>query len=247
MKRSLLVFAGLAFLFAPPVFAAPAGDLIRSGDALFAGRTVSTGAAEALTYYERAATDNPADPNAQWKTARALLWLGDHAKGSERKNFYQRGISAGERAIRLAPGSPDARFWLGALYGSYGEARGILKSIALIHPIHEQMEAINRIDARWGGGAGLRVLGIVDYKVPGFAGGSRKRALERLTRALKIDPSNPFNQYYMAEFLFEAGRKEEARAHLEEIRRAQPSLDVDAPDLGMTQERARALEKKLTS
>jgi len=35
------------------------------------------------------------------------------------------------------------------------------------------MAEVNRINDRYDGGGGYRVLGVVDYQVPGFAGGLR--------------------------------------------------------------------------
>jgi tetratricopeptide (TPR) repeat protein len=244
-SQVLFVVAALCLCAGAAASTGETASLLAHADAMFAGRTVSTGAAEALDAYEKVAAADPENAAAKWKAARALHWLGDHTTGKEQRSFYESGIRLGEAAVKLDPASPDARFWLGALYGSYGEARGVLKSLSLVKPIREQMTALNAIDAEYGGGAGLRVLGIVDYKVPGFAGGSRKRAAEHLAAALKIDPSNPFNNYYMAEFLAETGKKSEASAYLAAVEHATTSPDVDTPDLQMIRAKARALEKKL--
>ena len=244
--RARLFFAGvLLVLAAPAARADDARSAVARGDALFAGRTVSTGAAEALALYRQAAADDPTNAAALWKASRALHWLGDHATGAAQRAYYEDGIRAGKAAVALNPDSPNARFWLGALYGSYGEARGVLKSLSLVKPVREQMMAIADIDPRYGGGAAARVLGIVDYKVPGFAGGSKKRAAELLAEALKIDPANAFNHYYMAEFLAQTGKKGGAAAELDAVRRSSTTKDVDGPDLAMIQGKARALEAKL--
>ena len=103
---------------------------------------------------------------------------------------------------------------------------------------------MNRVNEHYQGGAGHRVLGIVDYKVPGIAGGSRKRAIENLTKALAIGPDNPFNHYYLAECLLELGRKDEARTHLDAVARVGTSADVDAPDLASIQAKGAALRAK---
>lgn len=244
--RRALSLAAAVLALSAPVMAGEADALLRRGDETFAGRTVSTGAAEALALYERAAAVAPDDARPRWKASRALLWLGDHAEKKERRALYERGIAFGEEAVKLDPDSPDARFWLSAVYGTYGELRGVMKSLALLKPIRANLEAINRIDERHAGGAGHRVLGVVDYKVPAIAGGSRRRAREKLGKALEIAPDNPFNLYYMGECLVDSGRREEARAYLEKVLVSRTSADVDGPDLAMIQAKAGALLKKIS-
>lgn len=241
MKKTLL---GLTTALLLSGVALASDGLVQKADALFANRTPTSGAEDVLPFYEEAARGTN-DATAHWKAARALHWLGEHAPRKKKREYYERGIIFGEEAVKLDPDSPEARFWLGALYGSYGESRGVMKSLAMLKPIRQQMDEINRIDEKWNGGAGQRVLGIVDYKVPAIAGGSRKRAEERLTRALEIDAGNPFNNYYMAEFLAESGKKKEALDHLRKVEEAGTSADVDAPDLQLIREKAQALEKKI--
>jgi hypothetical protein len=238
-----------ASIIAAASLAAPAAHAvdadIAEGDKLFAARTATAGAAEALEKYE-AAFSGPDAAEAKWKAARALHWLGDQsARKREKSAYFEKGIEYGKAAVKAASDSPDAHFWLAALYGSYGEARGVLKSLSLVGPIREELRAVNRIDERYQGGAGHRVLGIVDYKVPGFAGGSNKRARQSLTKALELEPDNPYNNFYMAEFLVETGHRNEAVAYLEKVAAADVSPDVDAPDLASIKEKAAALRKKI--
>lgn len=210
-------------------------SLMEQADQIYSTRTAETGAAEALALYEKIQANDPASSAAFWKAARACYWMADHASLKREKiKLFERGIAYAEKAVALDPRSVDSHFWLAGLYGSYGEAKGILKSLAMIKPIRNELNTINRLDDRYQGGAGYRILGIVDYKVPGFAGGSKKRARELLSKALAIDPTNPFNQYYVAEFLATAGGdKPKAREHLAVLKDLPLSDDVDAPDLAM--------------
>ncbi len=90
------------------------------------------------------------------------------------------------------------------------------------------------------------MLGIVDYKVPGFAGGNKKRSLEELNQALAIDPKNPFNQYYIAEYYATAvGEKPKAREHLSILSNLDVTTDTDAPDLAMMKARGEELLAKI--
>ena len=220
--------------------------LIPRGDSVFAGRTLSTGAAEAIQYYDEAIKANPKDGEALWRRARAEHWLGDHAEAKADKTKYlEKAIDDGKAAIELLPQSPDAHFWLGAAYGSYGEVKGIMKSLHMVGPIRQEMQAINKINERFQGGAGYRVLGIVDYKVPGFVGGSKSRARIELGQALNIDPANAFNLYYMAEFLSQTGDRMQALAFLNRLASSTTTPDVDGPDLESIQAKGQKLREKL--
>lgn len=241
MKRIVL---GILVLATASIAVAAQPD-IATGDALFAVRTATSGAADAVASYEKA-FGGPDGGEARWKAARALHWLGDQATDKKAKlAYFEKGIDDANAAVAALPQRPEPHFWLAALQGSYGEARGVLKSLFLVKPMREQLEAINRIDERYQGGAADRVLGIIDYKVPGFAGGSKKRAIERLEKALTIDPTNAYNQYYMAEGLADVGRKDEARAHLITLAGLSTNPDVDGPDLASIQKKGIALLNKI--
>jgi tetratricopeptide (TPR) repeat protein len=242
-RRVILIAAVASLMRAPTLHAANAD--IAAGDALFAARTVSTGAAEAVAGYEKAFVGADA-AEAEWKAARAYYWLGDQsAVKKDKLACFEKGIADAKTALAAAPKRPEPHFWLAALYGGYGETRGVLKSLMLVSPMREQLKAINRIDERYQGGAGDRILGIVDYKVPGFAGGSRKEAIIYLEKSLAIDPTNAYNQYYMAECLFELGRKKEARAFLYTLAALGTNADVDAQDLASMKRKGEALAQRI--
>lgn len=256
MKKWMLCFS----LIATPLFAAvesapsplieTLGDeakiFVHEGDALFGVRTETQGGREAIASYEKAMQKNPALVEAYWKAARAAHWVGDHAPVKREKVVWlEKGIDYAKEAIRLEPKSVEAHFWLGANYGTYGEVKGVLKSLSLVKPIRTEMETVVRLDDKYQGGAGYRVLGILDYKVPGFAGGSKKRALENLKKAVEIDANNAFNQYYLAEYYDEAGERYQALDALAILEKCETSHDVDGPDLRMIQSKGKALRKKI--
>lgn len=219
---------------------------IQQGDAFFGIRTRDQGAAEAIAAYENAIQKDKTLVEAFWKAARAAHWIADNSKTSKNKiAWFEKGIEYAKSAIALEPRSVEAHFWLGANYGSYGETKGVLKSLALVKPIRKEMETVVRLDDKYQGGAGYRVLGVIDYKVPPFAGGSKKRALENLNKAMSIDPGNAYNLYYMAEYYDVAGERYKALDHLALLEKCTPTTDVDEADLKSVQEKGRKLKKKL--
>ncbi len=224
-----------------------AETLLNEGDAIYSVRTENTkNASDAIEAYEKALQKDSSQADALWKAARAAHWAGDHAETPKEKiAWYEKGIDFAKRGILLKPSSVESHFWLGANYGSYGEYKGVLKSLSLVKPIRREMESVVRLDNRYQGGGGYRVLGVVDYKVPGFAGGSKKRALENLMKAVEIDPANAFNQYYLAEYYDVVDDRYKAFTHLDELDKLTPTSDVDAADLKFVQQKGKKLRKKL--
>ena len=212
--------------------------LIVQADAAYAQRSDLSQAQAALQGYEQASSADPAGAEAYWKASRVAWWLGDHAaRSADKIRYFQKGIDAARVAIARNPKGVEGHFWLAANEGSYGEAKGVLKSLFLVKPIRREMAVVLRLNDHFLGGGGYRVLGVVDYKVPGFAGGSKKRALEELNKALAIDPQDPFTHYYLAEYYRITGDKEKSRAELEVLRSLQVPPDSQ-PELQMLQQKA---------
>ncbi len=239
--------AALMALSLGPICTAALTSDLEQADALYATRTETTGASEALALYEKAINADKSAVTAAWKAARACYWIGEHSEAKRDKlEYFQRGLRWATKATELDPKSVEAHFWVAGLNGSYGETKGILKSLMLLKPIRKELDTINRLNDRYQGGAGYRVLGIIDYKVPGLAGGSKKRAREQLNKALMIDPNNPFTQYYLAEFLFTAeADKKQALEHLDTLQKLSVSDDVDGPDLKMIQQKGERLRRQI--
>ncbi|MFN0117130.1 MAG: tetratricopeptide repeat protein [Elusimicrobiota bacterium] len=246
-KIKMMTTLTLAFFFLSPFLFADdsSKELLEQVDQIYRSRTVSTGAAETLPLLEKIILQDSHHLEANWRKARSLYWIADHATNKKEKlRFFEEGISICEALIQKYPNSSDAHFWLSAHYGSYGENKGIMKSLALLKPIKRELNEIIRIDDHFQGGAGYRILGIVDYKVPGIAGGNKKRAKEYLDKAMAIDPEHAFNNYYMAEYFFVVGPKKEAKPYIEKLLQLTPTADVDLPDLLDLQKKGKKLLEK---
>jgi tetratricopeptide (TPR) repeat protein len=239
MCLTTFLCGGAAFAGNPPV------SLVDQGDAAYAKREDPVQAKIALHYYELALTANPGDVQAAWKASRAAYWVGDVADSrADKLQFFQRGIDLAQEGIAKNPDSVESHYWLGCNQGSYGDARGVLKSLFLVNPIRREMAEVNRLNDRYDGGGGYRVLGVVDYKVPGFAGGGKKRALEELNKSLAIDPKNPYTHYYLAEFFKETGEKDKARAEIAALQALEVNPEL-VPDLHLEQARGKKLIEDL--
>jgi tetratricopeptide (TPR) repeat protein len=247
--RPLLIITTLLFPLTPTVHAAcsaPAALLIGQALSAFKERMDLTKAQQALDLFEQAAASDSACLEAHVKGSRAAWWVADHATtNAEKAKIFQKGIDFATAGVALDGRSAESHFWMAANMGSYGEVRGVLKSLALVKPIRHELNEIISIDPAYDHGAAYRVLGVVDYKVPGFAGGSKKRALENLTKSLEMGPQVGFNRYYMAEYFWTVGDKTKALEQLAALKNL-TATDDEKPELLSMQKKGEALEAKLT-
>ena len=225
---------------------APAGStLIEESDALYAQRADLAKAEEALAKLEQALAENEDAYSVYWRMSRLCYWIGDHAAGNDaKKPVFQSGIEAAKKAIAADPGKADGHFWLGVNYGVYGEAKGVLKSLALVKPIKEEMRRVLEIDPAYDRGGADRVLGRVYHEVPRIAGGSEKKSLEHLLRAVEYGPSVGLNLLYLADTYISLDRIDDARRTLEAVIALEPLPDL-VPETESEKAQARErLERK---
>ena len=62
-------------------------------------------------------------------------WMGETADSEDKLFYYDKGVEYGEQGIEAEEDSLEANFWLSVNYGSYGQEKGIMKSLSLITPI----------------------------------------------------------------------------------------------------------------
>ena len=216
--------------------------LVAQADAAYAKREDISQATLALDYYEKlGAQSSHYSGESYWKAARAAWWVAEHTeKRADRLEIYQRGIADAQKALGLDGNPAASHFWLGVNEGSYGDTKGIMKSLSLVKPIRREMQAVLRLDEDFADGGAWRVLGVVDYKVPALFGGSKSRAKEELEKAATFGPNNPFNLYYMAEYDKVIGKKDKKEEAIAVLRALQPAGGL-GPELKLMQERAERL------
>ncbi|OGD11499.1 MAG: hypothetical protein A2W20_09530 [Candidatus Aminicenantes bacterium RBG_16_66_30] len=262
-KKAFIIAAGLLVLSisVPAVLAAPADSaqvpaqpatlapatngLTAQGDALYVERAVLAKAKEARAKYEAALTAGEDAFEASWRLARVCYWIGDHTGAKDlKKTILLQGVEHAKKAVELNPKRPEGHFWLGVCYGVYGEAKGVLKSLALVKPIKEAMRRVLAIDPAYDRGGADRVLGRVYHEVPGFAGGSEKLSLEHLLKAVEYGPRVGLNLIYLADTYISLDRVDDARKTLETILTMEPLPDL-LPETAEEREQARErLERK---
>jgi tetratricopeptide (TPR) repeat protein len=210
-------------LAAVPAASQEAAALIAAGDVLYEQRADPAQVRLAVEKYGEAARRDSASYEARWKAARALFYLGRISAGEDdKKRIFLEAIGRSKQAVRLEPGGVEGHFWLGANYAEYGQARGALKSLFLRDDIVNEMNAVLRIDPKFGCGAAYITLGRVHFKVPAFFGGSLKKSREHLEKARDICPRETTTLLYLAETYWEMKERRLAVETLEQLLRIDP-------------------------
>ena len=188
------------------------------------------------------------DPECDW--AYGLLseinyWLGEYADDAEDKLFFfDEGVECGKSGIEINENSLEANFWLSVNYGSYGQEKGIMQSLALITPIKTAAERVIELDESYFYGGPWRVLGRLYHKAPGFpfSVGSNKKAIECLEKAVELGPRFFLNHLFLAEVYISNRDKAKAREHLEWILETPPNKNHEIEDEGYKREAESLLE-----
>jgi tetratricopeptide (TPR) repeat protein len=210
-------------------------------DALYRNRQNPQSASRAADIWE--ARSNT-DYDAAWKLARISYWLGTHGSKASRAAALERGIRAGEAAIRLAPNRPEGHFWLAANMGALAEEGGMNQGLKYRGRIKQELERTIAIDPKYEEGSAEAALGQWYAKVPGLFGGDDAKAEAHLRRALAINPQSRTALVNLADLLIHKGRKDEARALLQRAIKA-PIDPQWAPEDREMAANAAALLKRL--
>ena len=225
----LLSVAALVFVLIPAV-AARAQEtktLVQQGDDLYVERGDLAKTKEALAKYQAALAAGEDAYDVNWRLARVEYWIGDHtADKNAKKQIFQQGIDYAKKAVELGPDKVEGHFWLGVCYGVYGEAKGVLKSLSLVKPIKEEMRRVLEIDPAYDKGGADRILGRVFHEVPGLFGGSEKKSLEHLLKAVEYGPRVGLNLLYLADTYISLGQIDKARQTLEYVLTMEPEPEL---------------------
>jgi predicted Zn-dependent protease len=129
----------------------------------------------------------------------------------------ERGVSAGEAAVRLRPDRPEGHFWLAADMGALAESFGIVQGLKYRSRIKEELERAQAIDPSWQEDSADSALGQWYFEVPRLLGGSRAKAEDHLRRVLDRFPQNMTALSFLAEVLAAERRTREAGALLQRL------------------------------
>jgi tetratricopeptide (TPR) repeat protein len=210
----LVIFLGLSF----SVFCQDAEDFIAQGDKLYGEMKDLETAQKVLALYQKALLAAEDKYESYWKIARINYYIGSNTeKKKQKKIIFSQGIYNANKAIGLEPEKPDGYYWLGVNYGVFGEAKGVLKSLSLVKPIKQAMNKVIELNREYEDGGPDRVLGRVYFKLPGIAGGSKKKSLEHLLKSKELGPNDVKTRVYLADTYLALKEIDKAREELEYV------------------------------
>lgn len=217
---------------------------LEEADNLYLQRKDFSKLEKAVHLWEETLREDPKSYPSAWKLARAYYYYGTHVQKREKKiRFLEKAVGFGEKAVSLRPEQPDGHFWLGIAYGGYAQEKGMLKSLVLLKPIREELETVLKIDPDYERGGAHRILGRYFHKVPKWLGGSHRKSLEHLEKALKRDPGDTLTRLFLGDTLSALGRTEEARRHYQAVVDQPIHTEWEAEDEENKNEARKALEK----
>ena len=212
--RGILAFFAVLCI-AVFVFPQTADELIVKADQLCGEMKDMETAKEAEELYHRSLGLTENKYGVYWRLSRILYYIGEHTeKKKEKKGIFARAVYYAEKAVEQEPEKPDGHYWLGVNHGKVGETRGVLKSLSLVKPIKNAMNKVIELDRSYEDGGPDRVLGRVFFKLPGFAGGDKKKSLEHLLKSKEYGPEDAVTRIYLAETYLALKEKDKAREEL---------------------------------
>ncbi len=195
----------------------PLCDQVREADDYFLGRRNLDNVRAAIKLLSERVARSPNDYEAWWRLSKFNSYLARHSDGKAEDVFLDAGISAGKKAVALAPTRVEGHFWLGANLGLQAEDRGPFRGLLMIDSVRKEMETVIRLDPDYEEAGGLRTLARVDYRAPFFKGGDKQRSIQSLLQVLKRYPQNSLAMLYLADSFMAVGRRQDARQELDRI------------------------------
>ena len=243
MKAPKLIFCILCAL----CMETQAQDEVQKGIALFYRRAEgSVGLSPKAEIIEEAITILEKELGAQHQTELAgqyyLQSLNFKArfvctKKSDKENVLNTAIKIGKILKDKYPKNGPICFEYIVSVGLLGEISGVIKSVndGVVNKMRTNSEKLITIDSMYNSGAGWKVLGVLNYRVPNLGiimnWPSVKNAKKILEKALLHFPNDMANNFFYAEALRENGEDTLARLYYEQILKLEMRKDYVLEDL----------------
>jgi len=214
----LLAFAPISFADTP-AGDVPSKDLFEQAQGKYAERQDLNNVAAAIDLLKQAATRNN-DADLQFDIlilwSRCVYFSGTKAeKNSEKLKIFEEAYKRAEEAKSINPDYADSYYYYGIALARWAEAKGVLESLFRKKELFDTMDAtIERTTKAGEDGETIdgygpdRVLGRVYFKLPGFAGGSRTKALKYANTSWENADWLLLNAQYLIEVLYDGDKDE---------------------------------------
>jgi len=207
---------------------------------------------------EKATTLEP-DNDQIWVELAGDYWaVGDSlpkdtdAQKKERKAWFDKGITAAEKALSLRD-TAGANFWWSCNTAAQGEMVSIMATVPKYPKLRKHTDRADQLDPNYGHGATARFWSEVIARIPDIAvkaaGMKPEDAIDTIQTQVKKDPTFLDNYNYLARYMVRLKKNDEALKYLDMVLKADPKKTSDPALVSSNIEAvktAKALWKKYT-
>ena len=177
--------------------------------------------------FEQAAAKFHADTNnaeAAWQFGRAAFDMAGLQKDSSREaEFAQQGIDVSHIAVKLAPNSAAAHYYLGMNIAELADTKHSPAALRLVKDMEREFQTARLLDEKFDEAGSDRNLGTLYRDAPAFLSvGNRTKARQHLERAAELAPGYPDNQITLIEGYLKWDFHNEALRQLHELENILP-------------------------
>jgi tetratricopeptide (TPR) repeat protein len=158
-------------------------------------------------------------------------------------HLYHRteGMKHAQEAVKLAPDSGPARYWLAANLLHAADAE---RSLGRAKQALAELDRAEKLSPGVDDAGPSRLRGKVLHDLPGLFGGSVPKAIASLKRSAELSPEVPLTHLWLAEAYVDAKQLDLAREELEKVVNAKPRPNREKDD-AEDKQKAQELLKKL--
>ncbi|MBL0455699.1 hypothetical protein JD499_00470 [Aeromonas enteropelogenes] len=150
-----------------------------------------------------------------------------------------------EQASAKEPFRTDLLIWSAIVKSTWAGAKGGLGALGLVKEAKAKLELALKQDPKALDGSAYTSLGSLYYQVPGWpvGFGDDEKAEQLLKQALAINPNGIDPNFFYGDFLFDQGRKAEAKTYLDKALTAPARPGRELADEGRRSEIRERLAK----
>ncbi len=187
----------------------------------------------AIKYFKTAIMNNKQERLSTIYLLKSYEFKGNYTliSDNDKKYLFADGKELGENMMRKFPNDPEIKYWYMINLGRWAETQGVVKSAkaGVAGDIKEMCEDLIKANPYYNDAGAYRVLGGMYLKVPYIpfilTWPSDEKAVEMLSKANNLAPTNIANKLIYAEALYENKDKDKAIAILTSIISTTPRND----------------------
>jgi len=142
------------------------------------------------------------------------------------------------QVVRRYPNQAEPLLWQGIVRSEQANRANMFHKLGLAKEARNILARAYALDPHAAKGGAAMSLGVLYYKVPGspIGFGDKARAGKLLREALALDPNGLDANYFMGDYMLDAGNNAAARTYFQKALRAPHDADRPAWDAGRRRE-----------